>query len=87
MSEQKPTYEELEQKVEDLLNSNDKLSRHITGFSGLFEQNKRELMAHGWDACADKVEKDLTDVAPAYAASVKIDNPFRKPLDIPGVSE
>lgn len=75
MPEQKPTYEEL-------VESNAKLANHVAGFARMFEDNKRELMAIGWDTCADSLAESVyVDAVPEGVQDLKDANPYRKPLE------
>lgn len=70
---------------ERLQKLNDGLARQVLAMGATLEAGRRELLATGWDACTDRMSKELTDAAPDYAEQVKDENPYRKPaLDFSG---
>lgn len=72
-------YEAMAAKFDKLLDSNDKLARHISGFSTMFEQNKRALMAHGWDqGFATGKSRAMRHMSDEPNLSLEVENPFRK---------
>jgi len=77
--------EDLRTENERLTNLNDGLSRQLIAMGQRLEDSRRELMATGWDACAERAANDLTDSAPNYGEQLKRDNPYRKPvIDLSG---
>lgn len=77
--------ENLRAENERLTNLNKKLANQIVNMSDKLEEGRRELLATGWDACADRTTNDLTDSAPNYGEQLKRDNPYRKPvIDLSG---
>lgn len=76
---------ELKAENERLAAANNRLARQLEGMSAKLEEGRRELLAIGWDACADRAANDLTDSAPNYGEDLKADNPYRKPvIDLSG---
>ncbi|NWL34452.1 hypothetical protein [Paenarthrobacter nitroguajacolicus] len=77
--------ENLRAENERLTNLNDGLSRQLIAMGQRLEDSRRELMATGWDAFADRLSQDSNGVPAAYVASLKADNPYRKPvIDLSG---
>lgn len=62
---------ELRAENERLTKLNDGLSRQIIAMSGTLEAGRRELLATGWEACADTAQTGPPN---------KADNPYRKPI-------
>ena len=60
---------ELRAEVQRLTTLNDGLARQVATASDRLERGRRELLAIGWDACADSPTRPN-----------KADNPYRKPV-------
>lgn len=72
--------ENLRAENERLTNLNKKLANQIVNMSDKLEEGRRELLATGWDACADRM---LQLTSRDYM--LKADNPYRKPvIDLSG---
>lgn len=77
--------ENLRAENERLKASNNKLAQMLKNMGDELDEGRRELLATGWDACAERAANDLTDSAPNYGEQLKRDNPYRKPvIDLSG---
>jgi hypothetical protein len=76
---------ELKAEVERLYAANNRLARQLAGMSAKLEEGRRELLATGWDACAERLIEEPNRIAPAYLLGIRADNPYRKPvIDLTG---
>jgi len=65
---------ELQAENDQLKASNRKLAQQLMGMADKLDAGRRELLATGWDACADLPSRPN-----------KADNPYRKPaIDLSG---
>lgn len=67
--------EELRAKVEHLTKLNEGLARQVASASDTLEAGRRDLLAIGWDAACDHADNSRR-----YGASLKADNPYRRPV-------
>ena len=71
--------------IERLLKSNNRLAQMVKAGSDRLQESARELMAQGWDQCADYTHKEL-GTGPFQLQTVINANPYRQPINLPGAS-
>lgn len=68
-----------------LIKLNDGLSRQVLAMGATLEAGRRELLATGWDACAESLYPNSSGRSHPLTVSLKDANPYRKPaIDFSG---
>ena len=70
---------ELHAEIERLTDLNHRLSLQVIATSTTLEAGRRELLATGWDEAVKEADRRW-HIGHASAASLKADNPYRKPV-------